>query len=83
LTKVPKSHLEVLNIFEGEDYESRRCVIETEDGKIEEALVYVWIGGRDRLIDRDWDYKQFFKERQEEWIKSGDDYFVASSRITA
>ena len=81
LTKVPKSHLEVLDSFEGEDYESKQCVIETAGGN-EEALVYVWVGGRDRLIDRDWDYMQFLEEKQENWIQSGDDYFVASSRIT-
>lgn len=81
LATVPASHLAVLDVFEGSDYGPRSVKIETSQGHTVQALVYEWIGSTTQLEDREWDFGSFVSDKEREWIRSGDDYFAAASRI--
>jgi hypothetical protein len=73
----------VLDVFEGSDYGQRCVQIETNQGRSVQALVYEWIGDQSLLEDREWDFRSFVSHKEQEWIRSGDDYFAAASRITS
>ena len=83
LASIPASHLTVLDVFEGSDYGQRCVQIETNQGRSVQALVYEWIGDQSLLEDREWDFRSFVSHKEQEWIRSGDDYFAAASRITS
>ncbi|KAG5368669.1 hypothetical protein CJU90_0888 [Yarrowia sp. C11] len=56
-----------LDAFEGEDY--KRVAVDVEvDGKKVPASLYLWIGGEDRLEDKEWDVDVFVKEKMDSWL---------------
>jgi len=38
------------------------------DGEVVEAETYLWIGGEDRLEEREWDFAEFQKEKMRFWV---------------
>lgn len=56
-----------LDVFEGEDY--KRVVVDVDvDGTKVPAHLYLWIGGEDRLDDKEWDVNVFVKEKMDSWL---------------
>ena len=75
-----------LDIFEGNEYERRRVkikVLEVEgneagqgnvEGEEVEVETYIWVAGKDKLEEREWDFEEFRRERMSGWIISSDEY---------
>ena len=69
-----------LDLFEGDEY-SRvkvKCNVlkevgnESGEGNVEgeevEAETYIWIAGRDRLEEEEWDFREFQREKMRFWV---------------
>lgn len=39
-----------------------------DEGDEVEAMTYVWVGGREELEDREWDFETFKRERMRWWV---------------
>ncbi|KAI4093830.1 MAG: hypothetical protein LQ339_007612 [Xanthoria mediterranea] len=75
-----------LDIFEGNEYERRRVklkILDTEgdeagEGNVEgeelEVETYIWVAGEERLVDGEWDFAEFRREKMHNWITSSDEY---------
>ena len=73
-----------LDIFEGDEYERVRVKVRIlqevggEDGKgnvVGEELegeTYVWVAGRERLEEEEWDFGEFVREKMGRWIGRGE-----------
>ena len=74
-----------LDIFEGDEYERRQVTCRllttlgdpmTGEGNVEgdevRAETYVWIAGRGRLDDREWDFAEFQREKMRFWVGGGE-----------
>lgn len=70
-----------LDIFEGDEYERRRVRArllttvgdDAGEGNVEsdeevECETYVWITGRRRLEDDEWDFGEFVREKMSRWV---------------
>jgi gamma-glutamylcyclotransferase (GGCT)/AIG2-like uncharacterized protein YtfP len=74
-----------LDIFEGDEYERQKVkvrVIEDEgDVNVEptegqlgaevDAETYIWIAGKEHLEDKEWDFKEFVRDKMSRWVGSG------------
>jgi gamma-glutamylcyclotransferase (GGCT)/AIG2-like uncharacterized protein YtfP len=50
------------------------------DGEVVEAETYVWIGGEERLEEREWDFAEFQREKMRFWVgDEGDDEYAGES----
>ncbi len=75
-----------LDIFEGDEYERRKVSIrilkeagdDKGSGNVEgeevEVETYVWIAGKDKLEDGEWDFEEFRREKMHRWAGQRDDY---------
>ncbi|KAI4279203.1 MAG: hypothetical protein LQ337_000438 [Flavoplaca oasis] len=75
-----------LDIFEGEEYERRRVKInileiegnEAGEGNVEgeevDVETYIWVAGKTKLEDREWDFAEFRREKMRNWITSSEEY---------
>ncbi|KAL9629166.1 MAG: hypothetical protein Q9204_005431, partial [Flavoplaca sp. TL-2023a] len=76
-----------LDIFEGVEYERRRVKInileiegnETGEGNVEgeeEVTVetYIWVAGKHKLENGEWDFAEFRREKMHNWITSSEEY---------
>lgn len=62
-----ESDVKKLDVFEGEDYD--RVQVEVlVDGKKTPANLYLWIGGRDRLEDKEWCVDTFVADKMDRWL---------------
>ena len=69
-----------LDIFEGDEYERKKVKArllttvgnESGEGNIEgdevEGETYIWIAGRDKLEDEEWDFAEFQREKMRYWV---------------
>ncbi|KAL8858585.1 MAG: hypothetical protein Q9178_004879 [Gyalolechia marmorata] len=84
-----------LDIFEGNEYERRSVkikVLEVEgndagQGNVEGAEVevetYVWVAGKNKLEEREWDFEEFRREKMSSWIISSDEYSEVDEALRA
>ncbi|KAL8890919.1 MAG: hypothetical protein Q9215_001996 [Flavoplaca cf. flavocitrina] len=75
-----------LDIFEGVEYERRRVKInileiegnEAGEGNVEGEEVtvetYIWVAGKRKLEDGEWDFAEFRREKMHNWITSSEEY---------
>jgi gamma-glutamylcyclotransferase (GGCT)/AIG2-like uncharacterized protein YtfP len=50
------------------------------EGEFVEAETYVWIGGEERLEEREWDFAEFQREKMRFWIgEEGDEEYAGES----
>lgn len=79
-----------LDVFEGEEYVRRGVRVRRLEGKEEgkrevevEVETYVWVAGRDRLEEQEWDFETFEREKMRFWIdeEGGRDEFDAVDRV--
>jgi hypothetical protein len=64
-----------LDIFEGSEYARRKVrvkILDDAHGGVEgeevEAETYIWISGRHRLEDEEWDFDEFVREKMGRWV---------------
>ncbi len=62
LMNVKVSDLQILSEYEGDEYKKKKVKVLCNN-KYENALTFVWIHGKNNLINRDWDFVEFQKER--------------------
>lgn len=81
VTGLTDADITKLDLFEGSDY-VRRIVkphlLETEgdaatgagnvEGKEVDAETYIWIGGKENLEDKEWDFATFEREKMRSWV---------------
>ncbi|KAK5166429.1 uncharacterized protein LTR77_007972 [Saxophila tyrrhenica] len=84
-----------LDIFEGSDYERKfvKCKLLTEVGDEEgkgnvkgeevEAETYVWVSEREDLEDREWDFREFQREKLRFWAGTDDEYEEVDEAVAA
>ena len=64
-----------LDIFEGDEYKRKRVQVRVlETGEEVEAETYVWIAGRARLEEEEWDFGEFVREKMGRWVGCGQEY---------
>lgn len=69
-----------LDRFEGDEYKRVRVRVSVQERKGEptradrEAETYIWIAGRDRLEDEEWDFDDFVKEKMWRWADTSEEY---------
>lgn len=70
-----------LDTFEGSEYSRVKVRVRVQDqdsGEMsldhEEAETYVWIAGRSRLEDDEWDFDDFVKDKMWRWAETSDEY---------
>ncbi|KAL8783233.1 MAG: hypothetical protein Q9213_004797 [Squamulea squamosa] len=84
-----------LDIFEGDEYERRKVKIrildvegnEAGEGNVEgeefETETYIWVAGRDKLEDGEWDFGEFRREKMQHWIGGRDEYDEVDEAVRA
>ncbi|KAI9843796.1 MAG: hypothetical protein M1838_002443 [Thelocarpon superellum] len=81
VTGLTEGDLLRLDVFEGDEYERRKvrvklltpdeqegCDHVEGEGEAEEAETYVWVSGRYRLEEGEWDFALFVREKMQRWI---------------
>lgn len=69
-----------LDIFEGSGYQRRKVrvkILDSSDREGNEQVeteTYVWVAGRDKLKDEEWDFQEFVKSKLVRWIGSSQEY---------
>jgi len=73
-----------LDIFEGDEYERQKVTckilvkegdadgVGNEEGEEVAAETYIWIAGKQRLEDREWDFAEFQREKMRFWVGGGE-----------
>ena len=68
-----------LDVFEGDEYERVRVRLRIlqevgeEGGKGNvEGETYVWVAGRERLEEEEWDFGEFVREKMGRWVGGGE-----------
>ena len=62
LVNIDDSDLKILSVFEGDEYEKREVKVLCNN-KYEDALTFVWANDKDFLVNREWDFEDFQKNR--------------------
>ena len=67
IENVDKKSMQILTFFEGEEYEKKQNSISLLNTIINTAL-FVWVGDRELLENRDWDADEFKKKSLEYYL---------------
>lgn len=81
VTGLTDADITKLDLFEGSDYVRRFVkphLLETEgdaatgagnvEGKEVDAETYIWVGGKENLEDKEWDFATFEREKMRSWV---------------
>ncbi|KAI9834568.1 MAG: hypothetical protein M1819_002944 [Sarea resinae] len=86
VTGLTQGDLWKLDIFEGDEYTRKKVPVriltavgdETGEGNVEgeevEADTYIWIEGKDKLEEEEWDFSEFQKEKIRRWVGEDDEF---------
>ncbi|OZJ04019.1 hypothetical protein BZG36_03763 [Bifiguratus adelaidae] len=68
------SDIDLLDRFEGSEYERRSVKILAQDGQVPSTQVYVWIAPREHLDSQEWDFEHFKTAKQAAWLAYSDEF---------
>ncbi|TPX33703.1 hypothetical protein SmJEL517_g03444 [Synchytrium microbalum] len=69
-----QKEVDILDVFEGEDYQRTPVKVTLSNNDIVDAHVYVWIAEKDYLEDLEWHLDQFEQQGAPKWVTDIDEF---------
>ena len=68
IENVDEKSLQILTFFEGEEYKKRQVVVSGSKERIN-TIIFVWVGKKELLEERDWDKFEFKQKSLKDYLE--------------